>query len=155
MAVFKMSVNRKNPIFSKSSFVIHVPSMEEFVNTKTGNRVYSEYKVIANGKVFKSVWGDEWNLGMSLCIAHYLVLYARKASVSGTLGNALSGIAAQGNSDGLLTSWSVGEVSKSYDYSNTLIDDGPDSAFWNNTSFGREYYALWKQKQPFAIGVVI
>lgn len=155
MAVIKMSPNRKNPQFTKSTFLIHMPNMEAFIDTKVGARVFKEYKDIASSKVFKSVWGAEWNYGMSLCISHYLVLYARNAKSTRSMGDTLSAVASMGNADGLITSMSVGEVSKSFDHSYTMLEQGADSAFWNQTGYGRLFYSMLSQKRPFAIGVVI
>lgn len=148
MAVFKTGVRRKNPTFTKPAFLIYFPTFEQFLATQQGSRIFDEYKSIANSKVFEAAWGPEWKYGMSLMIAHYLVIWARTAKADKSLGNTLSGIASMGGSDGVLTSWSVGEVSKSYDHSGTMLQDGSNSAFWNQTPFGRTFYPLWKEKQP-------
>ena len=157
MPVFKVNARRNGPkdIFTKEEYLVHMPKMEKFVNDPKYQVVFETYKNMAWSKVFKSVWGDEWGYAMSLCIAHYLVLYSRRAGSNKGLGDSLAGVAMMGNNDGLLTSWSVGEVSKSYDYSSVMLNEGTDSAFWNLTGFGREYYSLWTQKQPITIGVVI
>ena len=148
MAVFKTGVSRKNPQFTKASFLLYFPNFEGFLSKDKGMKIYEEFKAIANSKVFSSAWGVQWKQGMSLFIAHYIVIWARTAKTDKTLGSTLSGVASMGASEGMLTSWSVGEVSKSYDYSGTMLSEGADSAFWNQTSFGRTYYSLWKQVQP-------
>ena len=147
MAVFKTNISKVNPIFTKTSFLLYMPSFEKFLATDQGARIFDEYKPIANQKVLEGAWGPEWKYGMSLCMAHYIVIWARTAKVDKTIGSSLSGVASMGNQDGLLTSWSVGEVSKSYDHSKTMLE-GPDAAFWNQTPFGRTFYTLWKQHQP-------
>jgi hypothetical protein len=147
MPVFKTNVRRNNPIFTKASFVLYFPNFTNFLATEQGGRIFDEYKPIANQKVLESAWGVEWKYGMSLVIAHYLVIWARTAKIDKALGTSLSGVASMGNQDGLLTSWTVGEISKSYDHSKTMLE-GPDAAFWNQTPFGRTFYTLWKQHQP-------
>lgn len=147
MPVYKSNVRRTNPTYTKPTFLIYFPNFKQFLDTDQGSRIFDEYKPIANTKVLEGAWGVEWKYGMGLCIAHYLVIWARTAKADKSIGGSLSGVASMGNQDGLLTSWSVGEVSKSYDHSKTMLD-GPDAAFWNQTPFGRTFYTLWKQHQP-------
>jgi len=153
-SVIRMSVDRTNPTFTISTFKTYIPAMTKFVETDEGRGIFDEYKVIVNGKVFYSVWGDEWKHAFSLLLAHYLVLWAKRAATAAQ-DSSLQGIASLGNQDGLLTSWSVGEVSKSYSFDGIMINEGVDSAFYNLTSYGREYYALYRQLQTLSIGLVL
>ena len=147
MPVYKTNPRRTNPIFTKTSFLVFMPQFTNFLATTDGARVFDEFKPIVNQKVLEGAWGPEWKYGMSLALAHYIVIWARTAKIDKTIGSSLSGVASMGNQDGLLTSWSVGEVSKTYDHSKTMLE-GPDAAFWNQTPFGRTFYTLWKQHQP-------
>lgn len=147
MPVYKTNPRRTNPTFTKTSFLVFMPQFTNFLATTDGARVFDEFKPIVNQKVLEGAWGPEWKYGMSLALAHYIVIWARTAKIDKTIGSSLSGVASMGNQDGLLTSWSVGEVSKTYDHSKTMLE-GPDAAFWNQTPFGRTFYTLWKQHQP-------
>lgn len=147
MPVYKTNPRRTNPTFTKTSFLVFMPQFTNFLATTNGARVFDEFKPIVNQKVLEGAWGPEWKYGMSLALAHYIVIWARTAKIDKTIGSSLSGVASMGNQDGLLTSWTVGEVSKSYDHSKTMLE-GPDAAFWNQTPFGRTFYTLWKQHQP-------
>lgn len=147
MPVYKTNPRRSNPTFTKTSFLVFMPQFTNFLATTQGARVFDEFKPIVNQKVLEGAWGPEWKYGMSLALAHYMVIWARTAKIDKTVGSSLSGVASMGNQDGLLTSWSVGEISKSYDHSKTMLE-GPDAAFWNQTPFGRTFYTLWKQHQP-------
>lgn len=147
MPVYKTNVRRKNPTFTKTTFLVFMPQFTNFLATTQGARVFDEFKPIVNQKVLEAAWGPEWKYGMSLALSHYMVIWARTAKIDKTVSSSLSGVASMGNQDGLLTSWSVGEISKSYDHSKTMLE-GPDAAFWNQTPFGRTFYTLWKQHQP-------
>ena len=147
MPVYKTNVRRTNPTFTKTTFLVFMPQFTNFLATTQGARVFDEFKPIVNQKVLEGAWGPEWKYGMSLALAHYMVIWARTAKIDKTVGSSLSGVASMGNQDGLLTSWSVGEICKSYDHSKTMLE-GPDAAFWNQTPFGRTFYTLWKQHQP-------
>ena len=156
MPVIKLTVNRTNPPFSIADMKAIMPAFKKYLDTAGGIANFEIYNEIANEKVFKSVWGAEWKIGMANCIAHYMVLAAQdaKAAQAGS-GDTLAGIASMGMGGGMLTSWSVGEVSKTYDFSKITLEGSSDAAFWNLTKFGIRFYALWKQKQPFTMGVVI
>lgn len=156
MPVIKLTPNRNNPPFTIDDMKRYMPAFKRYLNTQSGQGNFEIYSEIANEKVFKSVWGAEWKLGMALCIAHYMVLAAQDAKADSTgAGGSLAGIASMGMGGGVLTSWSVGEVSKSYDFSKTMLEGTEDSAFWNLTKFGVRFYTLWVTKQPFSMGVVI
>lgn len=156
MPVIKLSVNRTNPPFTIDDMKVIMPAFKKYLSTQGGAEMFAIYHEIANGKVFQSVWGSEWKLGMAYCIAHYMVLAAQDAKAAGVgAGDTLAGIASMGMGGGMLTSWSVGEVSKSYDFSKVTLENTADAAFWNLTRFGIRFYALWKTKQPFVMGVVI
>ena len=153
--VIKPSINRRNPEFTKAAFFVYMPAMEQFVNTTQGEAVFNEYKTIANGRCFKSVWGDEWNEAMSLLIAHFLTLWARRASATNSsMSKTVMGIAAMGRPQGVETSISAGELSKSFDFSLTTLPTDKENAFYNKTEFGQDYYARLMQKRGPAIAVV-
>lgn len=153
--VIKPSVNRKNPPYTKEMFYVYMPAMQQFVDTPQGEAVFEEYKKIANSRCFKTVWGDEWAEGMALLIAHFLTLWARRAQAMGTsLAKTVSGIAAMGNPQGVQTSVSAGELSKSWDFSLTTLPVDKENAFYNKTEFGQDYYARLMQKRSVTVAVV-
>lgn len=153
--VIRPRPSRKNPVFTRHQFSLFIPAMEEFMNTDKGREVFDIYKPIANSKVFHSMMGDEWYIAMALCIAHYISLWAQNASLAERgAGMSLSAVAALGQPKGLITSFSVGDVSKSYDFNATMHQKDTDTIFWNQTEYGRQFYAIWAPKQPFSVGLV-
>ena len=153
--VIRPRVSRKNPTFTRNQFVTFIPAMKEFIETEQGRDIFDAYKPIANSKVFKSMMGDEWYIAMSLCIAHYISLWAQNASLAERgAGATVAGVASLGQARGLLTSLSVGEVSKSYDFSHTMLDKGIDTLFWKQTEYGLKFFAIWAPKQPIGIGLI-
>ena len=153
--VIRPRVSRKNPPFTRNQFTTFIPAMKEFIDTEEGRNVFDAYKPIANSKVFKTMMGEEWYMAMALCIAHYISLWAQNASlVERGAGATVAGVAALGQARGLMTSFSVGEVSKSYDFSHTMHDKGIDTIFWNQTEYGRQFYAIWAPKQPLGVGLI-
>lgn len=152
--VIKPSVNRKNPEFSKEIFFVYMPAMQQFVETPQGTAVFNEYRKIANGRVFKMSWGDEWEEGMSLLIAHFITLWAQRASTMGSsMSKSIGGIAAMGAPKGVQTSISVGELSKSWDFGLTTLPTDKENAFYNKTEFGQDYYSRMIQKRSLSIAL--
>lgn len=154
--VIKPSVSRTNPEFTSTIFTVYMPAMADFIATDQGLAVYTEYVKIANSRCFKSMWGDEWNEGMSLLIAHFLALWAERAQTQDTsMSKTVSGIAGMGRPKGVQTSISAGELSKSYDFSLTTLPTEKENAFYNKTTFGQDYYSRLIQKRSVTIAVVI
>lgn len=116
-----------------------------------GSNTYNHLYELANNKVFHSIYGSDWKLAMSLCIAHYLTLIANQLQAPS--GNTLQGIAGGGNTRGVLSSISVGEFSKSYELRMTMVDEN-EAMFWNQTTYGAELMALLKTKAVPSILVV-
>lgn len=76
-------------------------------------------------------WGNLYNQGISLFVAHNLVLQRKNM-------NAASG-GVPGTSTGMLASKAVGRVSVGYDNSNVALDNGGQ---WNLTTYGMQYLQL-------------
>ena len=153
--VVKPSAKRTNPPFTKELFYVYMPAMKDFVDTAQGEAVFLEYLKIANGRCFKSVWGDEWPEAMSLLIAHFLTLWAERAAMSErSLGKTISGIAMMGKPQGVMTSISAGELSKSFDFGLTTLPTDKENAFYNKTLYGQDYYSRLMQKRSITIAVV-
>ncbi|MCE2563375.1 DUF4054 domain-containing protein [Komagataeibacter sp. FNDCF1] len=75
-------------------------------------------------------WGDSYNLGLSLFVAHELVL-GQQAAIASAAGSV------PGVTTGVVASKSVGPLSKSYD---TSISKYDDAGFWNLSSYGQRYW---------------
>src|SRR5699024_8691463 len=102
-------------------------------------------------KIFKSIYGADWKLAMSYCIAHYATLIAQQDQVPA--GDTLDSIAGGGVTRGVLASASVGGFSKSYDIDKTMSSE-EEAMFWNQTSYGSALWALLKTKNIASIMVV-
>jgi hypothetical protein len=86
------------------------------------------------GELLLSVerWGDIYNLGLSLFVAHNISL-ARENKNSAISGGAT------GQTSGATASKSVGSVSVSYDTAGSMEQS---AGHWNQTSYGRQYIRL-------------
>jgi len=151
MAFYGLDLNRQNPEFTKAMFLVWMPQFKEFLNTQEGDVYFNEMYEVANSKIFKSIFGGDWKLAMSYCIAHYLQLVADNMEVPS--GSTLSEVAGGGNIKGVLSQASVGQFSKSYDIDKTVLSN-KESAFWNQTSYGAALMALLATKSLPSIFVV-
>ena len=145
-----VQLDRDNPEFTVNDFTFWMPQYKKYMNTPEGQTAFSNLYEIANNKIFESIYGSDWKLAMSLCIAHYLTLIANQ--IQAPAGDTLQGIAG-GSTRGVLSSMSVGAFSKSYDLRMTMVDEN-EALFWNQTSFGAELMALLKTKAIPSIMVV-
>ena len=150
MALIGIQLDRKNPEFTSADFTFWMPQFKNYIATPEGQTAFNNLYEIANNKIFKSIYGTDWKLAMSLCIAHYLTLISNQ--LQAPAGNTLQGIAG-GMTHGVLSSATVGGFSKSYDLSKTMVDED-EALFWNQTSFGAELMALLKTKAVPSILVV-
>lgn len=133
-------------------FLLYSQKYEQFLATDKGKEYFEEYFDIANQKIFKSVFGVDWNLAMSYCIEHYLTLASKNATIS--VGPLLSDVGRNDSAPaGVLSSASVGSFSKSYDLSYTT-DNSKEAYFWNLTRPGQMLWALFKAKGNPTIFVV-
>lgn len=151
MALIGIQIDRTNPEFTVADFTFWMPQFKGYMATQDGQTAFENLYEIANNKIFKSIYGSDWKLAMSLCIAHYLTLIANQLQAPS--GDTLEGIAGGGSYKGVLASASVGGFSKSYDLAKTMVDEN-EALFWNQTSFGAELMALLKTKAVPSILVV-
>lgn len=94
-----------------------------------------------------------WKLAVGLFVAHNMVLSARNAAAA-TAGQIV------GQTNGVLTSKEVGDVSASYDASVVAIQG---AGYWNATSYGARLYKMFQSygtgpnyaPGPAAIGRVV
>lgn len=143
MAIIGITLNRTNPDFTIDDFLLWMPQYTKFMATTKGQKYFYKLYEVANNKVFKSIFGSDWELAMSYCIAHYLTLISNQLGAPS--GDSLETIAGGGTTQGVLSSASVGGFNKTYDIDKTISQDD-EAKFWNQTSYGQSYWALLKTK---------
>lgn len=151
MSVIGIQLDTKNPEFTKCDFSLWMPQFKQFLATQEGEKYFDKLYKLANNKIFYSIFGSDWELAMSYCIAHYLTLIAQQQEAP--VGNTLQEIAGGGTTKGVLSSMSVGSFSKSYDLGKTMLEED-EAMFWNQTSYGTSLMALLKTKAVPSIFVV-
>lgn len=151
MSVVGIQLDTKNPEFTKCDFSLWMPQFKQFLATQEGEKYFDKLYKLANNKIFYSIFGSDWELAMSYCIAHYLTLIAQQQAAP--VGNTLQEIAGGGTTKGVLSSMSVGSFSKSYDLGKTMLEED-EAMFWNQTSYGTSLMALLKTKAVPSIFVV-
>ena len=150
MAIIGVQLNTTNPTFAVEDFTFWMPQYAKFMATAEGQRHFNKIYALVNNKIYKSVFGADWELAMSYAIAHYLTLIANQ--LQAPAGDTLQGIAG-GATKGVLTNMTVGSFSKTYDIDKTMLSEN-ESLFWNQTSFGASLMALLKTKALPSIFVV-
>lgn len=151
MAIIGISTDRTNPSFTISDFTFWMPQYKAFMATEEGSTYFSNLYEVVNNKIFYSIYGSDWKLAMSLAMAHYLTLIANQ--LGAPAGDSLESIAGGGTIQGVLSSASIGDFSKSYDIDKTVIGD-EEAKWWNSTSYGAQLMALLKTKAVASIMVV-
>lgn len=151
MAIIGIQLDRTNPEFTIDDFIIWMPQYTKFMQTEEGQKYFSKLYKLANNKIFKSIYGSDWELAMSYCIAHYLTLISNQMQAPS--GNSLEAIAGGGSIKGVISSASVGGFSKTYDIDKTIVSEN-EALFWNQTSYGAALMALLKTKAVPSIMVV-
>lgn len=102
--------------------------------------IMTMYIEMADAVVKEARWRKRWKFAMGLFVAHFLTLYLQSQAGA---GSPAAQVVAAGQTKGLQTSKSVGDVSASYDFS--TIAQGLDGwAAWNLTAFGQQYATLAK-----------
>lgn len=150
MAIIGIQTDRTNPAFTISDFTFWMPQYANFIATQDGQRYFNKIYQLVNDKIFKSIFGADWELAMSYGIAHYLTIISQQ--MEAPAGTTLQGIAG-GATHGVLSSMSVGAFSKSYDLGKTMLSEN-EAMFWNQTSYGAALMALLKTKAVPSIMVV-
>ena len=151
MAFIGITIDRQNPAFTINDFTFWMPQYAKFMATEDGQTAFNNLYEIANDTIFKSVFGSDWKLAMSLCIAHYLQLIADQLQVPS--GDSLEGIAGGGAIKGFISSASVGGFSKSFDTKLTVSEEEA-ALFWNLTKYGAMLYTLIIKHHTPIIGVI-
>ena len=150
MALIGIQLDRTNPSFSSEGFVFWMPQYAKLIATEEGQKYFNKIYSLVNNKIFKSIFGSDWELAMSYAIAHYLTLIANQ--IQAPSGDTLQGIAG-GATHGVLSSMTVGSFNKTYDLDKSMVSEN-EALFWNQTSFGAALMALLKTKAVPSILVV-
>lgn len=150
MALIGIQLDRTNPAFSSEDFVFWMPQYAKFIATEEGQKYFNKIYSLVNNKIFKSIFGSDWELAMSYAIAHYLTLIANQ--IQAPSGDTLQGIAG-GATHGVLSSMTVGSFNKTYDLDKSMVSEN-EALFWNQTSYGASLMALLKTKAVPSILVV-
>lgn len=148
MAIIGITTNKKNPTYTIDDFKFWMP---QFKNVEDLNTLFENLYPIANNKIFYSIYGTDWKLAMSLCIAHYATILSNNVQLPSP--NSLAGIAGGGTTKGVLQSATIGGFSKTYDLDRSMIS-GEEYIWWNSTSYGAQLMALLKTKGVPSILVV-
>ena len=151
MAIIGININKKNPEFTIEDFTFWMPQFANFMSTIEGQRYFDKLYPIANNRIFYSIFGTDWELAMSYCIAHYATLISQQMQAPS--GDSLNEIAGGGAIKGVMVSATIGAFNKTYDLSRTMLDS-QEALFWNQTSYGAQLMALYKTKAVPSILVV-
>jgi len=151
MAILGITLDKTNPTFNKEDFTFWMPQYANFMATTEGTAYFNKLKLVVNKKIFKSIYGTDWELAMSLAIAHYLELIARQAQ--NPSGNTLNSVSGGGATKGIMTGVQVGQFNKQYDLDKSLVVSD-EAIFWNQTSYGAQLMALLKTKAIPSVLVV-
>ena len=151
MAIIGILTDRENPEFTIEDFTFWMPQFKNFMATPDGQRYFNKLYPIANNKIFYSIFGSDWEVAMCYCIAHYVTLIGQQEQTPA--GDTLSEIAGGGAIKGVIQSATIGQFSKTYDLTKTMLDS-QEALFWNQTSYGAQLMALYKTKAVPSILVV-
>jgi hypothetical protein len=114
----------------------------EFADTTAyPNTQITFWATVAEKMVIENVWLDMYETGVSLYVAHELVL-ARQNVLTAATG----GLPGQGG--GIASSKTVGSVNVSYDPNTTTEKN---AGFWNLTNYGKQFYRF---TQIFGAGCI-
>lgn len=122
-----------NPAFTEDDFFSFYPQFQ----SKVDSPILAQFIAMADACVPQDRWKALWNFGMCNFIAHFVTLYLQMATGCSTAAQVISTAQARG----LQTSKSVGDVSVSYDFSQTLGDIEGWATF-KQTQYGLQYLSM-------------
>ncbi len=128
----------ENPSFTINDFFEIYPQFRD--NNALPPEMIEMYIDFADSAVNIKKWGKQWKLGMSLFVAHFCTVYMMSFSPE---GSSAAAVIAAGQTKGLVSSKSVGDVSVSYDFSYAIQDVATWGQF-NLTSFGNQFVSIAK-----------
>lgn len=142
--------NNNNPPFEIETFKILIPRFKKVLENEDVLALYEYFEKIAYTKILYSVFGTDWELAMSLYIAHELSLNAIDSMMP---SDNLQMIANSTGAKGILNNYSVGGVYKSYGYDRTMTNK-PNAIYFNSTEYGQRLMNLLATKGIPCIAVV-
>jgi hypothetical protein len=98
------------------------------------------YIDLANASIKEARWHSAWHIAMGWFVAHFATLYLQSmADANSTAAQVI----AKGQTKGLMSSKSVGDVSVSYDF-NSIASDLDGWAAWKLTAYGQQLATMGK-----------
>jgi len=131
-----------NPCFTICDFLSIYPNFEGVLNDPTvfPKEVIDMYIQFAQDCVSIKRWGRQWKFGMCLFLAHFFTIHLQAQFPENATAQE---VLAYGQSKGLITSKSVGDVSVSYDFSAAV--NGVESwGQFTTTTYGLQFANLAK-----------
>lgn len=128
----------ENPPFYLEDFYAIYPQFQGL--DELPDMIVQMYIDFANEVVNIARWGKQWKLGMCLFVAHFCSVYLMSFTESNSEAAA---VIAAGQSKGLISSKSVGDVSVSYDFSLAMQNVDTWGQF-NLTLFGNQFVSIAK-----------
>ena len=122
-----------NPSFTTEDFLAIYPQFAEVPPA-----ALEMFLNLALASLSQRRWGESWQLGVCLFVAHWCTLYLRSQVPEGATARQ---ILAAGENRGLVTSKAVGGVSVSVDYS-AVASDLNGWAAWKETTYGTQWATL-------------
>ena len=114
----------------------------EFANTTNyPNAQITFWATLAEKQVPQDVWGDVWQYGVKLYVAHEITLAYQNVKISSMGGM-------PGTSGGVPNNKSVGQASVSYD---SVVTSEKNAGYWNLTNYGKQFMNL---VSIFGIGAI-
>lgn len=126
----------ENPTYTKSDFYAYYPAFTDLLP----DAVIDDMVVMANNAIIEQRWKAFWKAGMANYIAHFATLYLQATEGVTDAQTLLS----SAQTRGLISSKSVGDVSVSYGYAET-IGNTESWTGWASTSYGLNLINLAKQ----------
>ena len=118
------------------TFRIMYPEFNDVAQYPTAMIMF--WSAVAEMTLSSDRWGEMYDHGMSLFVAHHISIAAANKATSASGGT-------PGQSLGVVQSKSVGSVSVSYDTSSSTE---MNAGHWNQTIYGRQYIRLARRLGP-------
>lgn len=144
MPIFGMPAYQEPPTpYTVDTFKIYMKEFVDYLQQNDHMLLYNECYNICKTKINYGYFLEEYNLAMSLAIAHYISTLDPE-STQAVGQDPLMGT--------VMSSLSVGGMSYNYDSSNVMWS-GETHKFWNTTGYGRALCALAESRPriPFIV----
>lgn len=127
------------PPFNVPAFRVSFPEFADEVAYP--NQLINLWVNLASAMVNQNVWKTQWTVGVSLYVAHELVMSAQNSKTAKAGGP-------PGVTGGIANTKTVGSVTVGYDTTSTAEKDG---GYWNLSNYGKQFLRL---ARIFGAGVV-